>query len=76
MKKSWIVAGLAIVVVVAVGVIILTTKNTNDTKRGDDSATRSEAQIIFGGNSERSERFTSAETEKQEGAGSHLNIQH
>ena len=37
MKKSWMVAGL--VMVVAVGVFILTTKNTNDTKSGDDSAT-------------------------------------
>ena len=32
MKKSWIVAGLVIVVVVAVGVFMLTTKNANDTK--------------------------------------------
>ncbi len=39
MKKSWMVAGLVIAVVVAVGVFMLTTKNANDTKRGDDSAT-------------------------------------
>mgnify|MGYP001146674634 CR=1 FL=1 len=39
MKKSWIFAGLGVVAVVAVGVFVLTTKNTNDTKRGDDSAT-------------------------------------
>ena len=62
MKKSWMVAGLGIV---AVGIIVFTTKNANDTKSGDDSATRSEAQIISGGNSERSERFTNAETAKQ-----------
>ncbi|MBN2704301.1 MAG: hypothetical protein JXR23_08830 [Pontiellaceae bacterium] len=66
MKRSWIVAGL-VMVVVAAGVFILTTKNTNDTKSGDKSATRSESQIISGGNSERSERFTSAETRQTEG---------
>ena len=37
MKKSWMVAGL--VMVVAVGVFILTTKNTNDTKSEIDSTT-------------------------------------
>jgi hypothetical protein len=37
MKRSWI--GGAAVVVVAVGVFMLTTKNTKDTKSGDDSAT-------------------------------------
>ncbi|MBN2685380.1 MAG: hypothetical protein JXR40_08885 [Pontiellaceae bacterium] len=72
--KKWIVAGLIIGVVIAVGVFILTTKNTNDTKSGDDSATRSEAQIISGGNSERSERFTNAETAKQTEMDSSVNF--
>jgi hypothetical protein len=41
MKKSWIVAGLGIVVVVAVGVFMLTTKNTNDTKNAEKQTTES-----------------------------------
>ena len=45
MKKSWMVAGLGVVAVVAVGVFVLTTKNTNDTKRGDDSATGNEETV-------------------------------
>ena len=53
MKKKWIVAGLVIAAVVAVGVFILTTKNTNESKSGIDSTARSEAQIISGGNSKR-----------------------
>ncbi len=39
MKKSWIVTGL--VVVVALGIIVFTTKNTNDTKSGDEQTTES-----------------------------------
>jgi hypothetical protein len=41
MKKSWIVAGLGIVVVVTVGVFVLTTKNANDTKNVDKKTTES-----------------------------------
>ena len=65
MKKSWIFAGLVIVAVVAVGVFMLTTKNANDTKSGDEQTTAKQSEIISGGNSERSERFTNAETAKQ-----------
>jgi hypothetical protein len=45
MKKSWIFAGLGIVAVVAVGIIVFTTKNANDTKNGDDSATGGRGQV-------------------------------
>ncbi|NLE25823.1 MAG: hypothetical protein GX625_10885 [Clostridiaceae bacterium] len=74
MKKSWMVAGMVIVVVVSVGVFVLTTKNTNDTKSGIDSTAETAKQTEM----DTSVNFVPSSVaggEKGE-TGSHLNIQH
>ena len=51
MKKSWIVAGLTMGAVVAVGVFVLTTKDANDTKNAGKQtieSTAKQGEIISG----------------------------
>ena len=56
MKKSWIVAGLVIATVVAVGIFILTTKNAEKQTTAKQSEIISGTEIMTAGNGSRTKK--------------------